>query len=314
MKKNLLALASLAMAFCASAQVEALWVDPDMCGLTSTKTATDGGTIVAQGDAGTLMLAYADDWGIGGIDANGYNSIRVNGVDCGRVPNGAVGNSNPAGWTIYSAAYAGAVFRFDANKDGYLTIPSKFTTSKNYWVFEGLAGEAEECVAYGFGMQITGRDEVPGGVIAYTIPADEMGYFDTASADFDKYSDGSAIRTPEKVYNQELSMGVNGYGVLMFPVYEGCKYLFGAQGSKMTCPGVVFSEDAPVATIYGEDGEAQELTFSFGSNGGDTTAIESIITDQTVDENAPIYNVMGQRVTKEYKGILIQNGKKFVNF
>lgn len=31
-----------------------------------------------------------------------------------------------------------------------------------------------------------------------------------------------------------------------------------------------------------------------------------------VNENAPIYNLAGQRVSKEYKGVVIQNGKKFV--
>ena len=36
-------------------------------------------------------------------------------------------------------------------------------------------------------------------------------------------------------------------------------------------------------------------------------------TIDTVDENAPIYNLAGQRVSKNTKGILIQNGKKFIN-
>ena len=31
------------------------------------------------------------------------------------------------------------------------------------------------------------------------------------------------------------------------------------------------------------------------------------------DENAPMYNLAGQRVGKNYKGVVIQNGKKFVN-
>lgn len=31
-----------------------------------------------------------------------------------------------------------------------------------------------------------------------------------------------------------------------------------------------------------------------------------------IDENAPVYNLAGQRVTKQAKGILIQNGKKFI--
>lgn len=311
MKKNLLALASLAMAFCASAQVEAMWVDQEGA-LTSTKTTVNAGTEVARGEAGTLTLAYTDEWGLGGIDANGYNSIKVNGVDCGRVPNGAVGNSNPSGWSITSAASAGAVFCYTANKDGYLTVPSKYSSNKNYWVFEGLAGEGEMCMAYTFGMQQEAFD----GRLDYVLPADADGYFDVNSPDFSKYCDGTAIMWPTRIFEgPESSTAANGYGVIMFPVYAGCKYLFGAQGSKMTCPGVVFSAEAPTATIYGEGEEGpEEMTFVFGGSNGDTSAIESIITDQTVDENAPIYNVMGQRVTKEYKGILIQNGKKFINF
>ena len=34
---------------------------------------------------------------------------------------------------------------------------------------------------------------------------------------------------------------------------------------------------------------------------------------EELDENAPVYNLAGQRVSKDTKGILIQNGKKFVN-
>lgn len=35
-------------------------------------------------------------------------------------------------------------------------------------------------------------------------------------------------------------------------------------------------------------------------------------TVKTLDENAPVYNLAGQRVSKNAKGILIQNGKKFI--
>ena len=43
-----------------------------------------------------------------------------------------------------------------------------------------------------------------------------------------------------------------------------------------------------------------------------STGIDGITVD-AADENAPIYNLAGQRVTKATKGILIQNGKKFIN-
>lgn len=42
-----------------------------------------------------------------------------------------------------------------------------------------------------------------------------------------------------------------------------------------------------------------------------TTSIKNI--SSTLDENAPIYNLSGQRVNSKTKGILIQNGKKFIN-
>ena len=36
------------------------------------------------------------------------------------------------------------------------------------------------------------------------------------------------------------------------------------------------------------------------------------ITNNTFDVDAPVYNLAGQRVSKDAKGILIQNGKKFI--
>lgn len=36
------------------------------------------------------------------------------------------------------------------------------------------------------------------------------------------------------------------------------------------------------------------------------------VSNGTVKEKAPIYNLAGQRVGKDYKGVVIQNGKKFI--
>ena len=41
------------------------------------------------------------------------------------------------------------------------------------------------------------------------------------------------------------------------------------------------------------------------------TGIEAITTDE-LDVNAPIYNTAGQQVNKNYKGVVIQNGKKIL--
>lgn len=63
--------------------------------------------------------------------------------------------------------------------------------------------------------------------------------------------------------------------------------------------------------LYGTTHEFNSGNYIYSLNGV-TTSINSIITD-TLNENAPIYNLAGQRVGKEAKGILIQNGRKFVN-
>lgn len=94
--------------------------------------------------------------------------------------------------------------------------------------------------------------------------------------------------------------GNNGLGVIAFPVYKDAYYNVNACGSKITCDGFVFvpgAEEDPLATIAATKDES--------------TAIKNIAIDE-LDTNAPIYNLQGQRVGEGYKGICIQNGKKFI--
>ena len=45
-----------------------------------------------------------------------------------------------------------------------------------------------------------------------------------------------------------------------------------------------------------------------------TTGIDNLNAEsKTLNDNAPVYNLAGQRVGKSYKGVVIQNGKKFIN-
>ena len=56
---------------------------------------------------------------------------------------------------------------------------------------------------------------------------------------------------------------------------------------------------------------SRELSISFD---GGTTGINAIDNGQlTIDTNAPMYNLAGQRVNKSYKGVVIVNGKKMLN-
>lgn len=44
-----------------------------------------------------------------------------------------------------------------------------------------------------------------------------------------------------------------------------------------------------------------------------SVGIDGVTVGEPVDKDAPVYNLSGQRVSKDTKGILIQNGKKYVN-
>ena len=46
---------------------------------------------------------------------------------------------------------------------------------------------------------------------------------------------------------------------------------------------------------------------------GTSTGIENVVNGNVVNGNGALYNIAGQRVNKDYKGIVIQNGKKFIN-
>ena len=93
---------------------------------------------------------------------------------------------------------------------------------------------------------------------------------------------------------------VNGLGVIAFPVYSGCKYIVNANGSKITAAGFAFSTKDDL-TIKSED------TVIYGNG---ETAINTV--KANVENNAAIYNIAGQKVAKDYKGLVIKNGKKMI--
>lgn len=53
--------------------------------------------------------------------------------------------------------------------------------------------------------------------------------------------------------------------------------------------------------------------YLYSVNGTVVTGIRATEITKKADKNAPLYNMAGQRVSKAYKGVVIQNGKKFVN-
>lgn len=73
---------------------------------------------------------------------------------------------------------------------------------------------------------------------------------------------------------------------------------------------------------YSYDG-TDKVAFRIGANGAvmalyhvvvesGNAGIDDVIAAPEADENAPVYNILGQRVNENYKGIVIKNGVKYI--
>lgn len=111
-------------------------------------------------------------------------------------------------------------------------------------------------MGYTLGMDLQSADYPEISSIIYTLPADEFGYFDMASADAEKYTlGGTAIAWPIRIatQNADAASGGNGTGVMMFPVFaEAVDYYCFATGSKMNTCGFIFvpGEAKPDVTLF----------------------------------------------------------------
>ena len=65
------------------------------------------------------------------------------------------------------------------------------------------------------------------------------------------------------------------------------------------------------AVTFTNTGEQPCIVIEVEYGNGSATGINNVTTS-TIDVNAPVYNISGQQVSKNYKGIVIQNGKKFI--
>lgn len=70
----------------------------------------------------------------------------------------------------------------------------------------------------------------------------------------------------------------------------------------------------PLRAVFRPVSDAAAKGLSFSIDGGEATGISAITSDGSivVNDNAPMYNLAGQRVSKSYKGVVIQNGKKYI--
>jgi hypothetical protein len=79
-------------------------------------------------------------------------------------------------------------------------------------------------------------------------------------------------------------------------------FYWGAEG------GAAFTNGAHKAYLKVAKSAGAKSAYLFN----ETTGIHQIVNNGSLDMDAPMYNVAGQRVGKNYRGVVLQNGKKFI--
>ncbi|MBR2777244.1 MAG: hypothetical protein IKD75_09115 [Prevotella sp.] len=211
--------------------------------------------------------------------------------------------------TTLQAPVSGAFLQFDVKEDGYLYIIHKASSNKAYTVFEeGTAigykfaaqGDAESKLGATYQFELKGEGEL--NELKNPVEFAEQEYLKVNDPEFYE-SNWEDVEKDGVVTSTWKALKINGLGVIAFPVFKDCKYIVNANGSKITAAAFAFSkaDDLVVAT---EDGV--EIY-----KGGGETAIQSAKVVK-VAANGAIYNLAGQKVNASYKGVVIKDGKKYL--
>ena len=228
---------------------------------------------------------------------NDFNKVVIDGNEI-ETKDGVQGQDNPKdadggnSAVTFKEATGGAVIQIDAKKNGWVYIVAKLSTNKQYVVFE-------EGAPIGYKIAMENTDErVKDGVLNLEIKGE--GEYNNLT--LDKYPNGLMWVIREYLGNAEAETAGNGLGVFYFPVAEGCKYYAHATGSKISWSGICFSEtEAKTVTVEGEG-----ISKTLVGAGTGINSVKSVVTDSA------IYNLAGQKVNASYKGVVIKEGKKYI--
>lgn len=177
-----------------------------------------------------------------------------------------------------------------------------------------------------------GNDEYEAGKVTYTLTVKEASSVDISNTPETAYSVAKAIELiaaneglDTKVYvkgkiasikevntsygNATYNISDDGTTTTTLTVYRGY-YL---DGEKFTAEDQIKVGDEVVVygklTLYNGTNEINTGSSIYSLNG--TTGINNISAEEA-NADAPVYNLAGQRVGKNAKGVLIKNGKKYV--
>lgn len=294
MKKILLSAVALVAAMSMNAQV--FQVNGEAQGLTSDLSDVAAGKVWGAIDGAVdITNAFATQHKLVDCKNNDYIKVLIDGNEI-LTSGGVQGNDNPKDADggnpalTLKPAVSGAVIQLDAKKDGWIYIVAKLSTNKQYMVFEEGAA-----IGYKIAMEVK-DDRISSSVLNLEIKGE---------GEYNNIPEGRQVQWVIREYlnDAEAATAGNGLGVIYFPVAKDCKYLAHATGSKISWSGIYFSEnEAASIKVAKEDGTDFSIL-------ADPASVNTIKADA---QNGAIFNVAGQKVGANYKGLVIKNGKKTI--
>jgi len=305
MKRILLSAAALVAAVSMNAQEICAFNADNVLELDSENgTALSAGTVIGETSSIVATIGADDTYKPQSATFTVGEETITGGLQGGTNPKDIDGGV-PATTLVKPAS--GAFLVFEAKADGFLYVMHKASSNKAYTVFEEgtaisytFAAIGDESTDLGAVYEFTLPYEVENEqfVVKNSIEWAEQEYLKLNAPD--KYAEHQKTADDGTV-TWDPAIKKNGLGVIKFPVYADCKYIVNANGSKITAAGFAFSttDDLVIKSdevvIIGAGGEA---------------AVKSIKTQEQA--NGAIYNLAGQKVSKNFRGLTIQNGKKMM--
>ena len=222
---------------------------------TSDKVEVPAGEKLAEGENFTVYNAYKTTYKVVGMMTDtayshlqlgdvtvDYTIQRIQGQD-----NPTAGGGNPV--IEMSCPNAGACYKIDVKKDGYLYVAVKSTPNKQQFVFEGVSEQAGIVAGSMVGFQYLSMSRNtsgavfgnPDGAVCVKYVGDKDNYLLAPPA------------MPCTVVGGNYT--VNGIGVLCVKVFaEAETYIVGTAGSKMMACGFGFSETEVEVKAIGSKG------------------------------------------------------------
>ena len=264
-------------------------------------TALTAGTVIAETENIVAKVGADDTYKPQSVQAT-VNGQEINGgLQGSSNPKDADGGT-PSGTLI--APVSGAYLEFEAKANGFLYVIHKASSNKAYTVFE-------EGEAIGYTYAAIGDAETDlGAVYQFTLQgAGEFNYLKDAGLTKVEWAEQEYLKSIGKydthvTTNDDGTTGwanisKGGIGVIKFAVYEGCKYIVNANGSKITAGGFYFDTTGDATVVAGD------VTILSAGTGIRAAKVINI-------DNYTIYNLAGQKVDASYKGIVIKGGKKMI--